>query len=116
MASSRLKFDRKGAFELPDPDDLIDALDRVAEEYTDYMAEQASDNAPVDTGALANSILASVEKEAPMTYLFGSHLPYAQRQEYEHRTKKAYFRRAIWQYQEAYGDAILRALERRWTK
>jgi hypothetical protein len=61
------------------------------------MAEQAYQNSPKDTTALANSILASVQREAPLTWYFGSTMPYAQRQEYEHKTKKAYFRRAIWQ-------------------
>lgn len=65
------------------------------EQGTDEMAEQAHDNAPVDTGALKNSILASVQKEAPLTWVFGSHLPYAQWQEYNHATHGFYFRRAI---------------------
>lgn len=67
------------------------------EQGTRDMAEQAYQNAPKDTTALAQSILASVEKEAPLTWYFGSIMPYAQRQEYEHKTKNAYFRRAIWQ-------------------
>lgn len=66
-------------------------------EGTYDMAEEAYENAPKDTTALANSIIGSVQQEAPLTWYFGSPLPYAQRQEYEHKTKKAYFRRAIWQ-------------------
>lgn len=68
----------------------------VIEEGTRDMAEQAYQYAPKDTTALAQSIIASVEREAPLTWYFGSTMPYAQRQEYEHKTKSAYFRRAIW--------------------
>lgn len=71
-------------------------VDDNLEEGVDRMAEQAYDNAPVDTGALRSSILASVTKSSRHHYMFGSQMPYAQRQEYEHKTKKAYFRRAIW--------------------
>lgn len=59
------------------------------------MTLQAYKNAPVDTGALRTSILASVKKEGDKEYIFGSALPYAQRQEYEHRTKKQYLHRAV---------------------
>jgi hypothetical protein len=72
-------------------------IGHAIKEGTYDMAEQAYENAPKDTTALANSIMGSVEREAPLTWYFGSTLPYAQRQEYEHKTKKAYFRRAIWQ-------------------
>lgn len=67
----------------------------AVEEGIRDMAEQAYQNAPVDTTALKHSILASVQKEAPLSWYFGSTLPYAQRQEYEHKTKRFYFRRAI---------------------
>lgn len=99
---AKFKFDIQGV------DEVQRALGRQAasalkrqvaddiSEGVDAMAEGAYDNAPVETGALRSSILASVKREGLMEYIFGSHLPYAQRQEYEHKTKKAYFRRAIW--------------------
>lgn len=65
------------------------------EEGVRDMAENSYQRAPKDTTALANSILASVRKEAPLTWYYGSTMPYAQRQEYEHKTKKGYFRFAI---------------------
>lgn len=108
-----MRFTRVSNFDLPDPDDVERALGDVVEEYTDYMAAQASDNAPIDTGALKADILSSVEREAPLSRIFGSDLPYAQRQEYEHKTKNAYFRRAIWQYEQPFYQAIRRALDRR---
>lgn len=85
------KLGRRGA------NQLRKRVGLAIEQGVDDMAEQAYQNAPKDTTALAQSILASVSKEAPLTWYFGSHMPYAQRQEYEHKTKKAYFRRAIWQ-------------------
>lgn len=60
------------------------------------MAEMSYDLAPVDTGALRSSILASVSREGSMEYIYGSTLPYAQWQEYKHETNGAYFRRAVW--------------------
>lgn len=59
------------------------------------MADDSYDMAPKDTTALAQSILASVQKEAPLTWYYGSVAPYAQRQEYEHKSKKGYFRRSV---------------------
>lgn len=70
-------------------------VDDDLSEGIDAMAERSYEYAPKDTTALANSILASVHKEAPLTYVYGSHMPYAQRQEYEHKTKRGYFRRSV---------------------
>lgn len=67
----------------------------VIEEGVRDMAEDSYQMAPKDTTALAQSILTSVEKEAPLTWYYGSTMPYAQRQEYEHKTKRGYFRRSI---------------------
>jgi hypothetical protein len=67
------------------------------EEGVRGMAENSYQRSPKDTTALANSILASVQKEAPLTWYYGSTMPYAQRQEYEHKTKRGYFRFAIWE-------------------
>lgn len=53
-------------------------------------------NAPVDTTALRTSILGSIRREGDAEYIFGSVMPYAQRQEYEHKTKNMYMHRAVW--------------------
>lgn len=70
-------------------------IDEDIEQGITDMAETSYEYAPVDTGALRSSILASVQREGIMEYIYGSHLPYAQRQEYEHKTKKGFFRRSI---------------------
>lgn len=76
--------------------DLTKAIHVDINEGVSEMAELSYDYAPVDTGALRASILASVQRQGPMEFIYGSTLPYAQRQEYEHKTKNAFFRRAIW--------------------
>lgn len=87
---------REAIERLGNPDELIRELDRVTERHARLMANEASHAAPVDTGRLASSIPASVEKEHDMSWIFGSDVVYAQRQEYEHRTKKGFFRKALW--------------------
>lgn len=67
------------------------------EKVTLGAANKASEEAPVDTGALRNSITASVEQAAPLSWTFGSDLPYATRQEYENDAHKGFFRKGLWQ-------------------
>lgn len=68
-------------------DDIKDGVER--------MMEGAHDNAPIESGALKQSILSSLRKDGDMEYVFGTTLPYGRRQEYEHKSKKFFFRRAI---------------------
>ena len=70
-------------------------IGRALEEGIEDMAEDSYEMAPKDTTALANSIKASIMQEAPLTWYYGSVMPYAQRQEYEHKSKKGYFRRSV---------------------
>lgn len=70
-------------------------VDNQLEEGIQEMAEKSHKLAPVETTALKQSILASVTKLSRHHYMYGSHLPYAQRQEYEHKTKRFYFRRSV---------------------
>lgn len=81
---------------LGDAAELIKELDQVTEKHTRLMSNEAATNAPVKTGKLASSIPKSVEQEAEMVWIFGSDVEYATRQEYEHDTKKAFFRKALW--------------------
>lgn len=77
-------------------ENLSDALDLDIAQETRKMAIQAAKNAPVETGALRSSILSSVRRDGTMTYYFGSYLPYALRQEYEHKSRSPFFRQAYW--------------------
>lgn len=97
---------REAIEKVGNPDELIKELDRVTERNTRLIANDASHMAPVKTGRLASSIPASVEKESDMTWIFGSVVVYATRQEYEHRNKKAFFRRAIWKGRSAFREDV----------
>lgn len=86
-------------------------IDRITETYARKMANEAAQNAPVDTGRLRNSFPPSVQKESPGVWSFGSDLPYATRQEYEHRTKKGFVRKAVWNNREPYRNKIRQRLD-----
>jgi hypothetical protein len=72
--------------------DLERAIDDDLHDGIKEMARISFNNAPVETGALKTSILNSVRRIGRNHYMYGSHLPYAQRQEYEHRSKRFYLR------------------------
>lgn len=76
--------------------DLADSMDILMGVLVRNTAGDAAENAPVDTGALQASIRHSTKRTREAEYIFGSYMPYAQRQEYEHKTKYAYFRKAMW--------------------
>lgn len=81
-------------------DQLRADIDEVIERNVRTMANEAAVGAPRDTGKLANSITASVEQLDEMAWRFGSDVDYATRQEYEHASKKGYFRKAVWNNRE----------------
>jgi hypothetical protein len=81
-------------------------LDRITEAYTRKMANETAQKAPVETGALKNSFTASVRKEADVLWSYGSDLPYATPQEYEHKTKKGFVRKTVWDNREGYRNKI----------
>jgi len=70
--------------------------DKVTETYTRKMANDAANNAPVDTGDLRANLLASPRRLKQATWEFGGTLAYTRRQEYEHKTKKGFIRKAVW--------------------
>lgn len=86
--------------------------DKVTETYTRKMANESAKMAPVDTGALRASIAASPRRLKVGTWEYGSHLPYARRQEYEHWSKKGFIRKSVWNNREAYREAIKREISR----
>lgn len=81
-------------------------LDRITEAYTRKMANETAQAAPVDTGKLKNSFPPSVRKEADVSWSYGSDVPYAKKQEYEHRTKKGFVRKTVWNNRELYRNKI----------
>lgn len=92
---------------------LAEEIDGIVERKTLQAINEARGNAPRDTGKLKNSIDMVDQETAPMKRVFGSDVPYATRQEYEHATKKGFFRKAVWNartpLREEIRDAINRA-------
>ncbi len=87
--------------------------DKVTETYTRKMANESGKMAPVDTHALQNSIIASPEKLDDALWQYGSDLPYANIQEYEHATKKGFIRKAVWNNREDYREALRREVAKK---
>lgn len=87
-----------------------EAVGKTVETYARKMAADAAKNAPIKDGFLKNSLAGSPEQVAQMTWTFGSNLPYALRQEYEHRSHKGFVRKSIWTNREAYRAAIKRRI------
>lgn len=85
-----------------------EAVDNTVETYARKMANDAAENAPIKDGYLKGSLASSPEQVAKMTWTFGSDLPYARRQEYEHATHKGFVRKSIWTNREAYREAVRR--------
>mgnify|MGYP000848862745 CR=1 FL=1 len=88
------------------PTPLLRDIDRVTEAYTHKIANDAAVAAPRKTGRLANSIPASVKKEGECMWSLGSDLPYALKQEYEHKTKKGFVRKSVWNNRTPYRNKI----------
>src|SRR5690625_3655094 len=86
--------------------------DRVTETYTRKMANEGADMAPVDTSALKNNLLASPRRISPGVWEFGGTLPYTRRQEYEHKTKKGFIRKAVWRNRNDYREKLREELAR----
>ncbi|MBO0962020.1 hypothetical protein J1P26_20145 [Neobacillus sp. MM2021_6] len=95
-----------------DSAELASDLDQITETYARKMANESAIGAPRKTGKLKNSFPPSVQKEDECVWVFGSDLPYALRQEYEHRTKKGFVRKSVWNNREAYKNKIRERLSR----
>jgi hypothetical protein len=98
----------KSATEIPK--DLLAALDDETERAALRVVNDAREGAPYETGALANSI--KIYEKRKLARVVGSDRPYAQRQEYEHKTKRGYFRKALFSERTRYREAIEKVLKR----
>lgn len=86
--------------------------DQVTETYTRKMANQSGEMAPVKSGDLRESIIASPRRLRLGVWQYGSHLPYARRQEYEHRTKKGFIRKSVYKNRNEYREALRREVSK----
>ena len=100
-------------------DDVLDSLgrwaseekakeiDKVSETYARKMAAESAGKAPIKDGALKGSIAASPQPgESLGEWTYGSDLPYARRQEYEHATNKGFIREVVWNNRDKYREAV----------
>lgn len=81
-------------------------MDRLTETYARKMANTAEMKAPRKDGFLKASIGSSPKRESKGVWSWGSDLPYALRQEYEHATQRGFVRSTIWQYRVEYRAAV----------
>lgn len=84
--------------------------DKVTETYTRKMANESAAMAPVLSGDLRASIAASPRRLKLATWEFGSSLPYARRQEYEHASRKGFIRKSVWRNRNDYRAAVRREI------
>lgn len=89
-----------------DPNLVDREIDKLAETYARKMANSAALKAPRRDGYLKNSIVASVKRETRGVWSWGSDLPYARRQEFEHATMKGFVRKTVFEYRNEYRAAI----------
>lgn len=91
--------------------DAVSDVDKITETYARKMSADSARFAPILDGFLRGSIASSPEPDRqPNIWRWGSNLPYARRQEYEHSTNKAFIRRAIWDNEKGYRDAVIRRI------
>lgn len=89
-------------------------LDKITEAYARKMAAEAAEMAPLKDGFLKNSIASSPQQSDDdiHTWEYGSNLPYATRQEYEHKSRKGFIRKSVWNNREKYRAAIKKRITR----
>ncbi|GMK47652.1 hypothetical protein PghCCS26_47820 [Paenibacillus glycanilyticus] len=86
------------------PQKLLKELDDETERAALRVVNDARVNAPVLDGFLRNSIKVSGKKK--LQRVVSSDRPYAARQEYEHPTKRGFFRKAIYKERVTFRAAI----------
>lgn len=91
--------------------DVQKDVQNITEAYTRKMANDAANNAPIDTGLLKNSLASSPQQVSEYVWEFGSELPYATRQEYENATKKAFVRNSVAVNEPLYKQALEKAVK-----
>src|SRR5690625_1824526 len=90
----------------------LNNADKITETYTRKMANESATSAPVDSGDLRASIVASPRKLEKGVWEYGSELAYAKRQEYENATHKGFIRKSVWNNRTPYRNAIRKEFTR----
>lgn len=89
---------------------LENKLDKIVEANAIKIVNQAKENAPERDRNLKRSIHL-YGRPAKLKRTIGSNMPYAQRQEYEHKSKRGYFRRALWDGRQPFRTDIQNAIK-----
>jgi hypothetical protein len=92
--------------------ELAGEFDEIVEKNAVKIVNQTKENAPIRDGFLRNSIHI-YGRPAKMARIIGSDRDYATRQEYEHATKKGFFRKALWAGRVPLRDDIKTAIKSR---
>lgn len=87
-------------------DGLKRDIANTTEAYTRKAANESAEMAPVKDGKLRNSIVASPEQIDETHWQYGSDVEYARKQEYEHKTQKAFIRKSVWNNETPYREKI----------
>lgn len=90
----------------------LNNVDKITETYTRKMANESAGIAPIESGDLRASITASPRRLKLGTWEYGSELAYARRQEYEHKSRKGFIRKSVWNNREPYREALRKELSR----
>lgn len=80
-----------------DPSKYGRAIEPVVEKHARLQANTAANRVPFESGLLSNSIQSSPKRLSKLNWSYGTDVPYAQRQEYEHRTKKGFIRKTVFE-------------------
>jgi hypothetical protein len=90
--------------------ELAQGIGREVRKAALRVVNEAAKNAPRKDGLLINSIIASPKKIKAFNYTVGSDRPYAARQEYENKTKRGFFRKALFSERTRFREAIRKLL------
>jgi phage-related minor tail protein len=89
---------------------LASKIDKDVERGVRQMANDSAEMAPVKSGRLAGSIPKTVSKVDEMAWEYGSDVEYATRQEYEHKSRKGFFRKSVWANRQKLRDKIRKTI------
>lgn len=91
---------------------LHDDADKAVEYTAKKVVNLARERAPRRDGFLKNSIQIMRQYTAPLTRVIGSDRPYARRQEYEHKSRRGYFRKSMFDGRKVLREKIADAIKR----
>lgn len=91
---------------------LAQNVDDAVEQRALKMVNDTRISAPRKTGKLKNSINIISQDSKPMSRTYGTNVEYAQIQEYEHKSKRGYFRNNIQKHKPLLVKDVQEAVEK----